>query len=251
MLKYVKTKKHFSYELHEKAFHRIISEIIEIICLFLLFFCGFFIYDTVMIKKSAVVDKYIKEFKPIIQADTKKASLDELQAINEDIIAWITIDDTTIDYPILHNTQSYSYINLNYEGKSSLSGSLYTDVMSNRYFHDDYTIVYGHHMEGGMMLGSLDYYKDQDYLNDHLTGTLITEEKIYDLTVLSLVKTNAYDEIYKKTTMPIYESFRKDNSRYEILSGTLQNVENKLLILSTCYGGGMDRLLLIIRMEER
>lgn len=251
MNKYLKKKKCFSYEVHEKRFHSVVMEIIEFICIVILLFMGFFIYDTLMVKKSAKVDNYYKEYKPVIDKVTHKASLSELQELNPDVIAWITMDDTSIDYPILHNGANYSYINRNLKGESSLTGSLYTDVLSDRYFHDDYTVVYGHHMEGGMMLGSLEYYRKEDYLQEHLTGTLIAEDKVYDLTALALLQVDAYDKIYQRTTMSAFDTFKGDTTRYEVLSGTIEVDYDKLLILSTCYGGGMDRLILILRMEER
>ena len=251
MNKYLKTNKCFAYEKHERRFHSIVISAIELICVVLLLFMGYFIYDTLMVKKSTRLDNYIKEFKPVITETDTKASLADLQAINDDIIAWLTIDDTSIDYPILHNGENYSYINRDIYGKGSLAGSLYTDVIADRNFHDDYTIVYGHHMDGGMMLGCLDEYMENDYLKSHNKGTLITTDKIYNLTALALLQVEAHEKFYTKTNLECFNELKENPDAYTILSGTLNAEYDKLLILSTCYGGGMDRLILILSMEER
>ena len=237
----------------ERVFHSLVTLILEIVCVVLLLVTGYMVYDTITVEKSAVLDSYIKELKPEVKVEDKKvvSSLDELQKINPDVVAWITIDDTKIDYPVLQGRPDYTYLSRDIYGNSSLSGSLYIGIVSNRYFEDDFTIIYGHHMAGGLMFGALDYYVDETYLQEHSVGTLITENKVYDLKVLAFMTMDAYSEIYSKTTMEYWDKFINEDE-YEILSGNLDTEYNKLLLLSTCGpNGNTDRYLLILRMEEK
>ena len=242
------------YRRAEKLFHSLVTTVIEIVCVFLLLISAFFVYDSFMIEKSAQLDDYVKQYKPEIKVEEKKvvASLDELQAINKDCVAWLTIDDTNIDYPVMQGTPDYTYLSRDFYGNSSLSGSLYIGLISNRYFEDDFTIIYGHHMAGGLMFGALDDYNDETFLKEHRTGTLITENKVYKLEALCFIVMDAYDEIYSKTTMKYWDKFINNKDKYKIISGNLDADYDKLLLLSTCGpNGSTDRYLLILRMEER
>ena len=234
----------------ESTLHKIVSLLIETVCAIIILLMGYFIWDTLSIQRSADVDNYIKDLKPIINEETKEVDLSALQQINPDVVGWLTLDNTTIDYPVLQGDPDYTYLNRDMEGNRSLSGSLYISFHSNRYFEDDYTIIHGHHMQGGAMFGAIDYYEDLKYFNAHLTGTLITEKKIYNLTVKSLIYTDAYNEVYFKKDIESFKVF-VNGKDYEIHNGTLE-INDKTLLLSTCGpNGSTDRILLILKMEER
>ena len=190
----------------ESCIHKIVSNIIEITCVIILVLMGYFIWDTIAIQRSARVDNYIKDLKPTINEETKEVDLSALQQINPDVVGWLTLDNTTIDYPV---------------------------------------------MQGGAMFGAIDYYENEQYFNEHLTGTLITEKKIYNLTVKSLIYTDAYNEIYKYHDNDILNAFVKDKNSYEIKVGNME-INDKTLLLSTCGpNGSTDRIILILNMEER
>ena len=235
----------------ESCIHKIVSNIIEITCVIILVLMGYFIWDTIAIQRSARVDNYIKDLKPTINEETKEVDLSALQQINPDVVGWLTLDNTTIDYPVMQGDPDYTYLNRDMEGNRSLTGSLYISFTQSRYFEDDYTIIYGHHMQGGAMFGAIDYYENEQYFNEHLTGTLITEKKIYNLTVKSLIYTDAYNEIYKYHDNDTLNAFVKDKNSYEIKVGNME-INDKTLLLSTCGpNGSTDRIILILNMEER
>lgn len=234
----------------ESKLHKIVSLFIEFVCALIIILMGYFVWDTFAIQRSADVDTYIKELKPTVNNETKEVDLSALQQINPDVVGWLTIDNTTIDYPVMQGTPDYTYLNRDFNGNRSLSGSLYISGMANRYFEDDYTIIYGHHMQGGAMFGAFDYFENEKYFNEHLTGTLITEKKIYNLTLQSLIYTDAYNEVYFKKDNESFKAF-VDGKDYEIHNGTLE-INDKTLLLSTCGpNGSTDRILLILKMEER
>ncbi len=235
----------------EKRVHKIVSLFIEICCVIILLLMGYFIYDVINIQRSANVDNYIKEIKPTINKETKEVDLSALQAINPDVVGWLTLDDTRIDYPVLQGNPDYTYLNRDMYGNVSLTGSLFISYQANRYFEDDYTIIYGHHMEAGGMFGAIDYYEDENYFNEHLTGTLITEKKIYDLKVQALIYLDAYSEIYSKKDIKTLKKFIKNTKNYEVKIGNIE-ITDKTLLLSTCGpNGNTDRIILILSMEER
>ena len=93
--------------------------------------------------------------KPGAQEDNG-ASFEELLAVNGDVCAWLTLDGTRIDYPILQGEDNLSYINTDVYGSFALAGSIFLDSRCDNTFHDAYALVYGHHMDNGRMFGDLD-----------------------------------------------------------------------------------------------
>ena len=233
----------------EKAIHNIVTLLLEIFCMILFFFMSFLIYDTYMVEKSALNDSY-ENLDPAINEETGEIDISALQEINPDVIGWLTIDGTNINYPVLQGDLNYSYLNRDMEGNSSLTGSLYISYSANRYFEDDYTIIFGHHINGGAMFGSLDYFEDEEFLNEHLTGTLITENKVYDLHIQALFHPDAYSSVYQYNNIENLNEFL-NSDELTLISGSLTNISNKVLLLSTCAANGStERIILIINMEE-
>ena len=73
--------------------------------------------------------------KPGAQEDNG-ASFEELLAVNGDVCAWLTLDGTRIDYPILQGEDNLSYINTDVYGSFTLAGSIFLDSRCDNTFHD-------------------------------------------------------------------------------------------------------------------
>lgn len=220
-------------------------------CYFILLIIAFILWDSFTVTKAAAAEQIDMSLKPVPDQVTGKMSLEDLQAINPDAVGWLTIDDTPIDYPVMQGDPEFTYLNHDIYGNTSLTGSLYISVFADRYFNDYYTVVYGHHMSGGLMFGSLDNYKDINYFNNHLEGLLVTENETYDLTVLALARTDAYNEgLYIQNTVEAVKAWESDGS-VQTLTGSIDSLEqnDKLLILSTCSSNGTtERTILITRL---
>lgn len=145
--------------------------------------------------------------------------------ITEDMKAWITIDGTNIDYPVMQGNDNIKYLNTDPFGEYSLSGSIFLDSRSAPDFTDLYSLIYGHHMEYGKMFGALDDFLNRAYLESHAYGTLIigrNAEKTYSLEVFACMETNAAEEIaftpgnsaeisqYIKSNAKIYKAERSE-----------------------------------------
>ncbi len=91
------------------------------------------------------------QFKPAADGENG-ASFEELLAINSDVKAWLTLDNTAIDYPVVQGENNFSYINTDVYGDFALAGSIFLDSDCDGSFHDPYSLLYGHHMENSKML---------------------------------------------------------------------------------------------------
>ena len=82
----------------------------------------------------------------------------ELMRRNPDVCAWLTVDGTKIDYPIVRGKDNFEYLEKDALGKFSASGSLFLDSECSRNFDEPYEVVFGHHMDEDKMFGDLDKF---------------------------------------------------------------------------------------------
>lgn len=92
---------------------------------------------------------------------------------NSDLAAWLIIEGTEVNYPVMYtpDTPEY-YLRKAFDGSYALSGSLFIGV--DCIPDGSNIIIYGHNMKDNSMFGSLDSYADEDYAREH-------QEIIYDL----------------------------------------------------------------------
>lgn len=153
--------------------------------------------------------------------------------ITDDMVAWLTVDGTDIDYPVMQGTDNTQYLNTDPFGKYSLGGSIFLDSRNTADFSDSYSLVYGHHMEFGRMFGALDEFLNTDYLHAHSTGTLEVgrnAETVYKLKFFAAFRASAKD----KTVF----DFKGDTAEFiEQKAGIAVDRDKKILALSTCTEG--------------
>lgn len=90
-----------------------------------------------------------------------------LQAGNPDIIAWLAIPGTAIDYPVLQAADNEYYLTHDAEKKPNKNGALFLDYRVHADFSDFSSVIYGHHMKSGRMLQNLVLFKDKAYFDSH------------------------------------------------------------------------------------
>ena len=210
-----------------------IDRIILIVSLLFFLICIYAMIDAVMVYYNAN-DQSILKYKPHGKED---AAI--LRELSEDAVAWLTVNNTNIDYPVMQGKTNSEYLNKDPYGDYSLSGSIFLDSRCDGKFTDAYSLLYGHHMDYGSMFGALDEFIKPDYFSAHRTGTLITvggEE--YKINFFAAAKAPADEDIifnptktkneklldYLKTNAAIYEE-PQDRGHIIALS-TCQSAEN-------------------------
>ena len=159
---------------------------------FLLLFLigGYTMYDTLLIyNASSGAD--LRSFRPMAVEEGEEGFVWDMSALSEDVVAWLTVDDTEIDYPVMQGIDNNEYLNKDPFGEYSLAGSIFLDARNAPDFTDPYSLIYGHHMEYGRMFGALDEFLDEDYFENHRTGTLTVAEKVYDIRFFACIEADA------------------------------------------------------------
>lgn len=161
--------------------------------------------------------------------ETEEISIDwsKLKNINEDIIGWIEIENTNINYPILYGNY---YLNHSYDRTYTKSGSIFT--MNSDFIKDKEIVVYGHNMKNGKMFSKLSKYMEKDFLNLHKSMKIYTPKATYKGIIFSAYTNNVEDE-GKNTNSLNFEdkiAYYKKLSKYDSETSKI----NKIVKLSTC-----------------
>lgn len=103
----------------------------------------------------------------IANAQKRKINFPALKQKNKDIIAWISIPNTPVDYAVVKAKDNSYYLSRNAVRKPSKSGAIFLDSAAKSDFSNSDSIVYGHHMKDRTMFGSLASYRYKKYKNEY------------------------------------------------------------------------------------
>ncbi|NMA96177.1 MAG: class B sortase [Clostridiales bacterium] len=218
-------------------------------------YASYALWDNSLIYAAADnVQEDMLKLKPEVEDDSP--SFEDLLAINPDVKGWIILDNTNIDHPILQGETNLSYINTDVYGDFSLAGSIFLDSRSNEDFKDNYSLLYGHHMDNSKMFGDLDLYKDGKFFRENDTGKLILPNRIYNLKILAcLVVPSSEESIFVpgiwQDGIDDLIQFAKENPLHindkninEAIKST--NKSLKILALTTCSSEFTDARTVIL-----
>ena len=187
------------------------------------------------------------------QSEVIPVKFEELQAVNPDVYAWITVPGTDIDYPILqHASDNTYYLMHNIDGSYGYPGCIYTENMNSKDFTDNNTVIYGHNMKNGSMFAQLHKYEDPDffdanrevliYLPDEVLHYTIFAAHIYDDRHLLYSFDFADPEVYQKYLDSIF-SIRDMSANID--KDITVTTDDQIITLVTCIGSQPNNRLLV------
>ena len=110
---------------------------------------------------------------------------DALREINPNVVGWIILEGTQINYPVVHGDTNYEYLHHLFDGTFNPSGSIFVDAYNRPGFVDLHNIIYGHHMNDGQMFAALEFYRSQQFVDENPYIFLLTPERDYVIKVFS------------------------------------------------------------------
>ncbi len=168
------------------------------------------------------------------------ASFEELLAVNGDVRAWLTLDGTNIDYPVLQGADNLAYINRDVYGSFALAGSIFLDAAADAQFSDPYSVLYGHHMEEHRMFGDLDLYKDAAFFRSSRTGALLLPERSYRLEIFAVLTVPASEErifhaaLWQNDIAGLLDYARENALHFSPDTANALPPDGRVLALTTC-----------------
>ncbi|GIO85640.1 SrtB family sortase [Paenibacillus faecis] len=185
----------------------------------------------------------------------------ELYERNSDIVGWLSVDNTRINYPIMQNAQDPEYyLNRDFDQKKTKSGLPFLDAHS-RIDGSDILLIHGHHMKSGWMFKDLSKYKNESFYKEHATFQFSTlyEKEEYEIVAVILSKVYRksddvfkYYQIDKVRTPAEFDDYVQNIKKLALYdTGVTAQYGDKLIVLSTCeYSTDNGRLAVVARKRK-
>lgn len=185
---------------------------------------------------------------------------DALRAVNPDIVAWVYVPDSPINYPVVQGDDNEEYLHKAFDGSTgwlASAGTIFLDSTNSPDFSDQNSALYGHHMNDGSMFASLSDWQNNDEYNAHRDIYVLTPQGNYRLKTFALVKTTGDDALVQTTfsSDESYQSYIQDKldrsvttQQGEVLSAA--DIRQSMLF-STCeYSQADGRAVLFAAVVE-
>lgn len=164
-------------------------------------------------------------------------NFEELASINPDVVGWLKLDGTVVNYPVVQGTDNEYYLEHLFDGAVNHSGTIFVDCRNTPGFVDRNTAMYAHHMRNGSMFAEIENYKDQAYADAHPKFRLETPDGIYDIYPFAGMFSDGYTDY-------VQIAFKDDNdfmayvndkiARSTFTSDVEVAPEDQIITFSTC-----------------
>ena len=209
-------------------------------------------------KKEEINNTVIEE-EPVIEeeiVDPKITALfDELKGQNSDTVAWLKLNNTDIDFPVVQSNDNNYYLNHNFKKKYNEIGWTFADYRNNFPNLDDNTIMYGHtYRNSSLAFSSLKTVLNKSWYNNEENHIIefTTEKKSLKFKIFSIytvkntndyLKINMNEEDFNKYIEKVTKRSIKD-FKTDVVYG------DKIITLSTCYNTSNYRLVVHAKLME-
>lgn len=196
--------------------------------------------------------------------ETEPVILEKYRALyeeNEDMVGWLKIDDTRIDYPVMYSPlDPEKYLHADFDGNYFFGGVPFVDA--NCTMDSDNLLIYGHNMLDGSMFRSLIQYENRSYWEKHPTIRFDTIYQEQEFEVLAAF----YDRVYRQTEEDVFKFYKfidvedaadfdnaiaqfREKALYD--TGVTANYGDQLITLVTCaYHVENGRFVVVARRME-
>ena len=206
------------------------------------------------ISVNLIIQKYVQDFEnekantnlvKIITNDVKKDGKTQnenqeniknkidwnaLNSINKDIVGWIEIPNTNINYPILKDENLY-YLNHNFERKNNQNGSIF---IRNQDLSKDMEIeIYGHNMKNGTMFANLSKFMNKDFFEKNSKIYIYTKETTFEGTIFAIYSKSVDEEKNSIKSLNLFEKLEY-YKRQSINLRENEDNPDKIIKLVTC-----------------
>lgn len=212
---------------------------------------------------SKVLDSIIINQAEITEEKTERMlKVEVLQKENPDIVGWLEIEDTTINYPVLQGEDNNYYLKHTYKKEYSKNGSIFLDKDYNFSIPSSNLLIYGHNNKNGMMFEELIQYKDEKFYKEHSIIRFTTEKEDIEYEIIAVFKSRVYYQNETDVFRYYYFINAKNEEEYNYYieeskkaslydTGKTAKYGEQLLTLSTCdYSTKNGRFVVVAKKSK-
>ena len=243
----------------KKARKKVLKYILILIIIIGLFTLAYYIYKNTYNKDDILNDIEIDTSNVTNNTTERMLQVQEFKKTNNDIVGWLEIDNTKINFPVLQGSDNEYYMTHTYNKEYSSDGSIFLDKDYDWNIPSSNLLIYGHNNKNGNMFQDLLKYEDENYYKEHpnIRFTTVEDDSLYE--IISVFKSRVY---YKneQNVFRYYFFINADNeeeynyyveeskkaSLYD--TGKTATYGEQLLSLSTCeYSQEDGRFVVVAR----
>ena len=169
----------------------------------------------------------------------------QLQGQNTDIVGWLEIENTNINYPVLQGADNNYYMTHNYKNEKSKNGSIFLEANYNWNIPSNNLLIYGHNLGNGMMFQELLKYEKKSFYQEHPVIRFTTAEEDTEYEIISVFKSRVYYKSEKNVFRYYYFINNESEEEYNEFVKNAKNASlypidatasygDQLITLSTC-----------------
>lgn len=196
---------------------------------------------------------YSNPYWDYIKYDLISVNFNDLKEINNDTVAWIKVNGTNINYPVVKTTDNDYYLTHSFNKDYNEAGWVFMDYRNNG--DEKNTIIYAHSRLDKTMFGSLKGILEDKWLSDNSNYVVKlstpTENTLWQVySVYRIPTTSDYLQTYFSTD----EEFNNFNNM--LINRSIYNFNtsvsptDRILTLSTCYNNN-DKVVLHAKLIKR
>ena len=167
----------------------------------------------------------------------------ELQEQCDDIVAWVSVPNTNVDYPVVQSSQDEPedfYLHRNLDKEYEFAGTIYIQKLNDKAFTDPHTVLYGHAMLNGTMFKTLHNFKEKEFFDENDTFTVYIPEHILTYKIFAAYQYDDRHLLYSFDTKN-KKSFEEYLTIAQHPTESMQNTrevpltaDDRIVTLSTC-----------------
>lgn len=193
---------------------RILSKLFLIIIIIVL---GYYFYGYYLSGKNKSIYEQIKvEEETWTEGKTENMKkVEHIKNKNNEVIGWIQIKDTTINYPLLQTKDNEYYLNHNYQKEKSKYGSIFLKAECNLLDNHSNLIIYGHNTNDKQMFYPLLNYMDKNYYENHKIIQITTEQEESNYSIVAVFQSRIFYDDEKNVFKYYHYTDFKDEKQYD------------------------------------
>lgn len=184
-----------------------------------------------------------------------KVDFTALKEMNTDVVAYLKVNNTKIDYVVVRGKDNSYYLKHNLNKEYNFAGWIFSDYRNKFDETDKNIVIFGHDTKDGSMFGSLKNILNSEWYDneENMDVILVTENGTYIYKVFSVYKIKN-EEYYINTVFNSereYSNFLNTIKNRSIKNFNIElNSDDKILTLSTCANGGINRIVLHAKLDS-